>query len=328
MISRTHTLLKKIPLLAATTAFFLLSLTVSHRLLAEGTSVSARLDTNQIRIGEQFKIRLSAVADKGAIVVFPSVADTLNGLEVVERGKIDTLASENGKPLTLQQQLSVTGFDSGYYVIEPFVFIVRNPDGKTDSLSTEAQLVAVKTVPVDTTKDIKDIKAVMEPPFDWMELLPWLWFLLAVVVAVWIGYRLHRRYRSRGGQEPVIRKPLRPAHEIALEEIEKLEKEKLWQQGYHKEYHIRLTDIVRMYIEQRFGVASQESTTDETLQLLRSHLPDASLLVDLERILRLADLVKFAKAIPIIHENEQSIRDARAFVVATAVKPEQQEDQA
>lgn len=291
------------------------------------TSVSATLDTNQIRIGEQFNIRLTAVPENGATINFPIIPDTLNGLEIVERGKIDTLKGGTGNTVTLRQLLAVTGFDSGYFVIEPFLFTVKYPDGKTDSLATEAQLISVKTIPVDTTKAIKDIKPVMDPPFDWMELLPWLWVVLALGIVSYIGYRLYRRFRQRGAVEPDVRKPSRPAHEIALEAIEKLEKEKLWQQGYHKEYHIRLTDIVRMYIEQRFGVASQESTTDETVQLLRGHSIDKNLLADLERMLRLADLVKFAKAVPIINENEQSLSDARSFIVTTAVK-QQQEEQA
>lgn len=288
------------------------------------TTVSAKLDTNQIRIGEQFRILLNATAERGTTVRFPAVPDTLNGLEIVERGKIDTLKAGNGMPDTLRQELTATCFDSGYYVVEPFIFVVQHPDGKTDSLSTEAQLLAVRTIPVDTTKAIMDIKPVMDPPFDWMELLPWLWVLLGILTAAYIAYRLYRRYRKRDTSVTQVQKPSRPAHEIALESIEQLETEKLWQQGYYKEYHIRLTDIVRTYIDHRFDVASQESTTDETLQLLRSHRIEGQQLSDLERLLRLADLVKFAKAIPIINENEQSIRDARSFILATAANQQQE----
>jgi hypothetical protein len=292
----------------------------SNTSFAAGSStVNATLDTNQIRIGEQFRLNLSAVPGPGSFIAFPVIPDTLNGLEVVERGKVDTLQSTPGGPLTLRQQLVLTCFDSGYYVIEPFVFTSGNPDGSTDSLLTEAQLIAVKTIPVDTTKAFKDIKPVMSPPFDWRELLPWLWVLLIVLFLILTGRWLYKRYRRKGRQEPVVTKPTRPAHEIAFEALEKLEKEKLWQQGYYKEYHIRLTDILRGYIEQRFGVASQESTTDETLIGIRSHLTDAQELAKLEQILRLADLVKFAKAIPILTENEQALTDARSFITATAI---------
>jgi hypothetical protein len=286
--------------------------------MAAGSSaVNAKLDTNQIRIGEQFRLNLSAVPGPGSLIGFPVIPDTLKGLEVVERGKVDTLQSSQGGPLTLRQQLVLTCFDSGYYVIEPFIFTAKNPDGSTDSLLTEAQLIAVKTVPVDTTKAFKDIKPVMDPPFDWRELLPWLWTLIAGILLALTVYRLYKRYRRQGRQEPVVTKPTRPAHEIAFETLEKLEKEKLWQQGYYKEYHIRLTDILRSYIEHRFGVASQESTTDETLQALRSHLTDPQEQAKLEQILRLADLVKFAKAIPVVTENEQALKDSRSFIAAT-----------
>ncbi|MFM2136118.1 MAG: hypothetical protein RL021_1518 [Bacteroidota bacterium] len=321
--SSTYNLLHRAVLLSA--CIILLSKSGSgSELKGVSTRVTATLDTNQIRIGEQFKIRLRAITESGTAVRFPVVPDTLNGLEIVERGKIDTLKAGNGMPDTLRQELTVTGFDSGYYVVEPFIFVVNRTDGKIDSLTTEAQLLSVRTIPVDTTKAIKDIKPVMDPPFDWTELLPWLWVLLGTAAATFIAYRLYRRYRLRDRSVTEIRKPSRPAHEIALEAIEKLEAEKLWQQGYHKEYHIRLTDIVRTYIDHRFDVASQESTTDETLQLLHRLRIDGQQHSDLERLLRLADMVKFAKAIPIINENEQSIRDARSFILATATHQQQE----
>ena len=63
-----------------------------------------------------------------------------------------------------------------------------------------------------------------------------------------------------------IKIPIRPAHEIALEELNKLDAEKIWQQGNFKSYHTSLTDIIRMFIEHRWQVNAMELTTDEILQ--------------------------------------------------------------
>jgi len=221
--------------------------------------------------------------------------------------------------------LTITAFDSGFFVVEPFTFLF-NSNGKTDSLSTEAQLITVKTIPVDTTKAIKAIKPVMEPPFDWRELLPWLYLLLFFLI-VGAGLYYYIKKRRNRPAVPILRKvPDRPAHEIALEALVQLEREKLWQQGAFKEYHIRLSDTVRTYIENRFRVAALESTTDETLTGLSRHSIESQLLRQLESIFRLADMVKFAKAIPIVTENEQSMADARTFIISTAEAIAKKED--
>jgi acetolactate synthase small subunit len=95
-----------------------------------------------------------------------------------------------------------------------------------------------------------------------------------------------------------------------------LEDAKLWQQGNYKAYYTGLSDITRTFIQNRWSVAAMEMTTDEILrmQIIAAQSPDV--LNQLKNMLELADLVKFAKAIPVLHENEQSIRSAVAFVKA------------
>src|SRR5689334_18953506 len=106
-----------------------------------------------IRIGEQFQAHLNATMPAGTKMRFPILPDTLKKLEIVQRTTIDTTKSADGKSLTLHQQLTLTSFDSGFYVIEPIPFYfqqVGKPD--SDSVSTEAQLITVRTIAVDTTK--------------------------------------------------------------------------------------------------------------------------------------------------------------------------------
>ena len=187
---------------------FLFSALLTFTSHGQGVKVTAVPDTDQIRIGEQFNIKLSAVLSQGASVSFPVIPDSLQGLEIIRRSGIDTLKNAPGQPLTLQQQLVVTGFDSGYYVIEPFHFTVRSATGNTDTLSTEAQLIHVKTISIDTTKAIKDIKPVMEPPFDWRELLPFLVAILIVIVLAIVGWLIYRKYKNK----PVVPVQIGRAH--------------------------------------------------------------------------------------------------------------------
>ena len=300
--------------------FFTVIHSVSFGAIAPKVSMTA--DTNQIRIGEQIKLNLKAVASKGTAISFPVVGDTIHGLEIVNKSKVDTISGKDSDTLSLAQQITVTCFDTGYFVIEPFSFVIN---GK-DTLYTEAQLIGVTTIPIDTTKAFKDIKTVMEPPFDWREWLPYLIGLAILIILAVIGYFFYRKWKNKPVIPVIFKQPVRPAHEIALEALKLLEHEKLWQQGAFKEYHIRLTDIIRTYIDNRYQITSMEFTTDETLQALRRISLNQELLQSLEQIFRLADLVKFAKSIPVGPENEQALTGARNFIQVTALIQNEEEE--
>jgi len=111
--------------------------------------------------------------------------------------------------------------------------------------------------------------------------------------------------------------PKRPPHETALEELKKLEGERLWQQGLVKQYHSRLTDIVRTYIEHRFGIIAMEMTTGEIMQSVRNMHFESTSAEKLSHILTLADMVKFAKLQPLPGENEMCMQHAYEFINAT-----------
>ncbi|MCC7231307.1 MAG: hypothetical protein IT242_00030 [Bacteroidia bacterium] len=287
------------------------------------TSVELRSDTTSIRIGEQIHLSLIAKSDGTSKIIFPAIPDSLHGLDVVKRSLIDTAASPDRKSFVYTQHFTVTSFDSGFYVIEPFHFAVATSHGSYDTLSTEATLISVKTVPVDTTKDIRDIKATMDVPFNWMDLIP---YLIGVIALVVIVYFIVREMRKRSGipAVPVVRLPRIPPHQAALDALRKIESEKLWQQGLVKEYHSAVTDTLRTYIERRFEIPAMESTTDEIMEHFGNNPLHENETIRLRKLLMLADMVKFAKAIPLGSENDQSMKDAIEFVMAT--KPVEKEE--
>ncbi|MBK6445857.1 MAG: hypothetical protein IPF81_11350 [Bacteroidetes bacterium] len=100
--------------------------------------------------------------------------------------------------------------------------------------------------------------------------------------------------------------------------------EKLWQQGLYKQYHSSVSDTLRAYIEGRFEINALELTTDETMSRFRGNMLRDDARQKLYGILQLADMVKFAKVIPIGSENEQSMTDAIQFVMLT--KPAEESD--
>ena len=95
---------------------------------------------------------------------------------------------------------------------------------------------------------------------------------------------------------------------------------KLWQQGLNKEYYTALTETVRRYIVDRFGVNAMELTSAEILDSLRKDEEVASVYDRLKQILLLADFVKFAKIHPLPDENDLSLTNAYSFVNETKQK--------
>jgi len=279
--------------------------------------VSAQPDTNQIRIGEQFKIELRANVPTGVHVDFPVFPDTLNGIEIVSRGNIDTLIASDKSSTTFSQSLRATSFDSGFYAVEPFKFTNLNKEtGQTDTFFTEAFLISVKTIPIDTTQAIKDIKAPLTVPITWQEILLYVLIAILIIGFVWLGVYLWKRRKKPDA--PLLPKiPSRPAHELALEALRKTESEKLWQQGLFKLYHSNVSDILREYIERSYDINALELTSDETLERIHRIKMNESLAGKLAFILHTADLVKFAKLVPMPDENEKTMGYAYDFINGT-----------
>jgi hypothetical protein len=117
---------------------------------------------------------------------------------------------------------------------------------------------------------------------------------------------------------------------IALRELEHIKQEKLWQKGEVKTFHSHLTDVLRDYIEDRYGIPAPEQITSEILESLKSvDLSDDKVLVKIQQVLDLADRVKFAKMEPLPDENALALKNAYFFVNQTKYEtPQQTEEQA
>ncbi|MBQ5875508.1 MAG: hypothetical protein IIW60_06515, partial [Alistipes sp.] len=145
------------------------------------------------------------------------------------------------------------------------------------------------------------------------------WTAIVLLVLALLFYVAKRILAHYGKNISDIFKPAPPLppHVEAQMALEKLRQQRLWQEGEHKLYYSTLTDIIRAYIVGRYGVGAMEMTSDEIIEAMRGvELPQKSAM-DLSDILRDADLVKFAKAVPEADENEAAFRAAWDFVEQT-----------
>ena len=277
------------------------------------------VDSSNILIGEQVRVTMELRVNPEQKVVWPELGETLTeDLEVVNKSLLDTLPS--GDQLLYVQEMLVTSFDSGYYPVPPIEFIVDN-----DTLLSEAFLISVFAIEVDTAQAIMDIKPPIDVDFsilDWMRthLSTILW--VGIPVLLLIGFLIF--WFNRPKQTIVVPRapPPPPAHTIALDKLRALKDEKLWQEGQYKAYHSRLTEIFREYLENRYAIPALEQTTDEIITGLRSVNLPPGVRDEIKAILSLADLVKFAKVTPLASENELAFQQVENFVRTTARRTE------
>lgn len=290
--------------------------------------VSAAIDSTTLFIGDQTDLHLRATCEQGEQVQLPVLAEQLiPGVEIVDRTIIDTTTLNDGR-VQYNQYLTLTSFEDSLFYIEPLAFVSGDDTVWSESL----MLNVVQPFEMDSTDmAITDIKGIYKAPIWWWGILRWVLLALAIAGVGVGGYYLITYLRNRFGDASatdVPTEPLRPAEEVALEKLDAIREQKIWQSGQVKEYHTQLTDVVREYIARRFEVSSTEQTSDETLRAMRGLLSDKKeLYEELRKMLTLADLVKFAKGTTTPDENELSLRSAYTFVrETTPVEEEKQKE--
>ena len=269
-------------------------------------TVSVKVDTTNIRIGEQIDYQIS-VEDAENGVIFPKLLlDSLGKIEVVESLNIDTLKNR------LIKKYKLTSFDSGRYVIPKQPIYIWSQPYYTNSI-----LINVATVAVDTTKQkMYPIKAIQNEPYTFDDFKSYLWWFLGILLLlVLILYFVLRKKKTLEEIEARI-----PPYQLALNRLKILDEKQLWQKNKIKKYYVELTDIVRSYIERELSIPALESTTDELMETISDFNSSSSLNIPdetikkLQKLLKEADLVKFAKHKPLANEIELHRNDAGKII--------------
>ena len=258
----------------------------------------ATLASDTIAIGDQTTLTIRNAR------TFPST-DLLSQNDIVAlRQDFDTAARS--------QTTVITCFEPGEHYIKL---------GDEDSL-----LLVVTDVEIDSaTAELRDIAPIERIPYTFWEIFRWVLLGLAIAaLAFGIWWLLTHRKEVQEAltkSEPV---DTRTPEERALQTLEALRVERLWQSGRVKEYHTRLTDAVRQFIEESTGIRATEMTSDECIDALMNKSINVDTLRD---IFNTADMVKFAKSEPSPHEHERSMDEAVQFVkdMWQQVKPAESE---
>lgn len=275
-------------------------------------------DTTKIRIGEQVKLNIEVRAPKNDEVSFPDIQFASDSMEVVGMSDIDT--SYKKDDAVYKVVYSLTSFDKGKYRVPP---VEIKAGGQI--LTTDPFTVDVATVEVDTLKQARySIKDIRPEPYTAGEIWKkyyWVLIVLAVLaLLIWETVRLARRRREAKIPPEMLLSP----YERAKFRLNRLDEEHLVQKGRIKDFYVALTDVIRLYLDEQYGLPAPESTSDEILKDVRKLKLSKEEYAKLRNLLMDADLVKFAKMYPSDADNER-YRLYTENIIDT-LRPEEEEE--
>lgn len=287
-------------------------------------SVTARLDSVNLLMGKMTDLHLEVVQDEGVKGSFPLfergnkahgyVGVCGDSIELRTSISIDTVRIGSGR-IQLNYKVPVQAFDSGTFRLPQFVYV-------SESDSARSNVLTLNVVPVQVTAEdeIAGFVGVADPEGkEWTDFIPdWLsqwWWLIALILALLLLFVWSMmRYKKEGVIIP--RKPRPTPYEEAVNGLRELKAKNLWEQGLEREYFTQLTNILRVYLDRRFGINAMEMTSREIMdRLSESQFKDQRAYV--RQILSVADFVKFAKVRPLPADNIQAYDNAMKFVEET-----------
>lgn len=283
---------------------------------AAGSVLTVTAEPREIHVGDPVRIRVTLTRAEGSTVALPPLSGTLGEFEILAVGEPTETSGPGGE--TIQEvEATITAWRTGALEIP----MIAAGAGGPGEVRSEPIPIAVTSVGIESSKDIRPIKEPLSLPRDWRPLL--LAALAAIIIAL-VAYFLWRRLRKRpGAAAPAPIVDARPPHEIALAELERLAALGLVERGRVVEHYVRLTEILRAYFAARYGIPALDMTTSEILEALRKPLDRAGIRRSIEAygeitsLLHDADLVKFAEFVPDRTDALATVDRASRVVIAT-----------
>lgn len=266
------------------------------------------IDRDSLRIGDQFTATIAVDVPSGSTWVNRATVwpDSMETFAIV------TTPDMSAAGPTIRDAYTLAVFDTGVVTLPPLAIVISGPAGQ-DTLRTEPILLNVASVEPDSSglQPIRDIRREPFRPAYYLRYLPYLIGLLILVAILVYAYR-RRPKPVREASQPLA--PVVPPDVWAMQQLDALTAERLWQRGDVKGHYSRLTDIFRDYLERQYRIHAREQTTREITRQLAGLQLDTQVVDDVAQLLEIADYVKFAKADPGVDLHQAAIDRVRQFV--------------
>ncbi len=297
---------------------------------AKPISIKASADSTALVMGDRVTVTLNVINEgpAGNLVDMPKPKQDYFGLEMID-AVADTADLGNGRS-EITYHILFQAFDpSELLTLPPFRYALGND-------TVQSELLTFKVYPVELSPQLGDPSDVenltIHPsegpqtlPRRWYDAIPdwWIWVVVAIAVIA-LGFVLYKLYRKNGKTIFSKTKPM-PPYELAMMRLSELKGRKLLEKGQTKVYYTDLIDIMRNYLEGRFGINAMEMPSTEILRRLRRHQDTHLSATQIEQVLKLADIVKFAAANPTAQEGLNTFNAVTKFLEDTKPAPQPEE---
>ncbi|MGC4116688.1 MAG: hypothetical protein QM765_19405 [Myxococcales bacterium] len=282
-------------------------------------SVSATATPDKVRLGETFTLQIEIRDSNDVRYELPPDLSLGKEFDVV---KITPSRTTKDDVTTTRFELLVTLFDLDEKTVGDLVLHAVGPKGPMTLTIPGPKVTGLGDLKEDEQAGMHDILPPVEVPVADYTVL---WVVAATLLATLAALFLWQWIKNRPKKTFLVpQAPRLPAHERALQALSTLQQEDLPAHGRPKEFHFRLSEILRDYLGDRFGFLALDMTTEELLaKLQRTQTPGLDYR-RFEQWCREGDIVKFARFEPSPASCKQAIEDGFGFVRATMPVSQQQ----
>lgn len=297
---------------------------------APTVTVQASADSTVMLMGDLNHLRVTVdmpAGSKAELIDFPVLP---TGTEYLQYNGVDVVGSDSSSVIAdsrrrIEFDFTIQAFDPGTVTIPPFAVL---PAPGADTSFSNVVTFKVLPVDVDSMQTINPLAPIASAQSRWYDYVPdWIFWALGVLVLLVAAVFAFRYFRKHKEEILEHRKVVIPPYDLAKMRLNKLKDRHLPENGHEKEYYTELVDILREYLQGRFGINAMEMTSSQILKALRSNPETRLSAPEMQEVLAIADFVKFAKVRPLPDDNIKSYNRATEFVDSTKPKPEPEPEQ-
>jgi len=284
-------------------------------LFAEPVNLEVKVDRDKITIGDKIKYEVIVEYDNGVEIEPYTAGKNLGEFEIKDY-KIEVPQKIKSGRLISRAIYTIATFTTGEFTIPGLKIKYKDLDKQEKEISSNEIKIKVESVkPGPNDKD--DIRPLAGPAEIKGALPAWV-FVVFILLIAGIAVFVYLKKKKEKEEKPAL--PPAPAEEIARDALSALKEAKLIEKGLIKEYYIRLSDIIRTYIENKYRIFAMDRTTWELFQEMRSKRIERSHVDKINYFFEDCDMVKFAKYTPIQKEIEEAYKKAEEIVDMTTPK--------
>ena len=282
-----------------------------------------KLSQEKISIIDSLTVTVRVEHSESVQIISPYLSESVyHPLMLIAAPTEDTRWSTQTEKMISTWQYQFEPVISGEFSIKAFSLFFRiedeKPTGDTEwpihKIETEAIPYTVTAAEIDEGEDIRDIKGLMLPDYDFRPLM----VAILGIAFLLISIGLLQRYRNLFNKTPLPIETKIDYYREALKQLKLLEAQDLINKQDFHTLHTQLSDILRSFIENFFGIRAQEQTTEEFIKgISRSSIFTREQQQMLHQFLKLADLVKFATFDPGANSSSEAMQGVRSFVENT-----------